>query len=123
MAAGAENRKVGVVTFNNEVTLIGDGTKNPQIITGDKLQNFDWLVKNGEEKASELLSKTVKETSKSLQDKVMSIEETGSTALGPAVLTSVALACKGNPGSTVVICTDGLSNTGLGAYDEAKTDA
>ena len=53
----------------------------------------------------------------------MGIEETGSTALGPAVLTSVALACKGNPGSTVVICTDSLSNTGLGAYDEAKTDA
>lgn len=53
----------------------------------------------------------------------MSIEETGSTALGPAVLTSVALACKGKPGSTVVICTDGLSNTGLGAYDEANSDA
>jgi hypothetical protein len=51
MAAGAENRKVGVVTFNNEVCLIGDGTKNPQIITGDKLHNFDWLVQNGEQKA------------------------------------------------------------------------
>ena len=53
----------------------------------------------------------------------MSIEKISSTALGPAVLTSVALACKGNPGSTVVICTDSLSNTGLGAYDEAKTHA
>lgn len=53
----------------------------------------------------------------------MGIEETGSTALGPAVLTSVALAAQGKPGSTVVICTDGLSNTGLGAFDEAKTDA
>ena len=52
----------------------------------------------------------------------MGIEETGPTALGPAVITSVALVCKGNPGSTVVICTDGLSNTGLGAFDEAKSE-
>jgi len=50
----------------------------------------------------------------------MGIEETGPTALGPAVLTSVALAAEGQAGSTVVICTDGLSNTGLGSYDEAK---
>lgn len=52
----------------------------------------------------------------------MSIEETGPTALGPAVLTSVALAAKGAPGSTVVICTDGLANVGLGAFDEANTE-
>lgn len=38
------------------------------------------------------------------------------------MLSAVALAAEGKPGSTVVICTDGLSNTGLGAYDEAKTD-
>jgi len=37
MALGAENRKVGVVTFNNEVTILGDGTKNPYTITGDRL--------------------------------------------------------------------------------------
>ncbi len=29
MAVGAANRKVGVVTFNNDVTVIGDGTKDP----------------------------------------------------------------------------------------------
>lgn len=69
------------------------------------------------------MSKTVAETGKVLCDKVMGIEETGSTALGPAVLTSVALAAQGKGGSTVVICTDGLSNTGLGAFDEAKTEA
>lgn len=52
----------------------------------------------------------------------MGIEETGPTALGPAVLTSVALAAEGKPGSTVVICTDGLANIGLGAFDEIKTE-
>jgi hypothetical protein len=67
-------------------------------------------VDNGEKMAKEMMEKTVKETGKSLQKKVLAIEETGPTALGPAVLTSVAMACQGKPGSTVVICTDGLSN-------------
>lgn len=52
----------------------------------------------------------------------MGLEETGPTALGPAVLSSIALASEGAPGSQVVICTDGLANIGLGAFDEAKTE-
>lgn len=47
MAKGAPKRKVGIVTFNNEVTVIGDGQKDPQIVTGDKLFEFDTLVKIG----------------------------------------------------------------------------
>jgi len=49
----------------------------------------------------------------------MEIEETGATALGPAVATAVSMASEGAPGSTVVICTDGLANVGLGAFDMA----
>ena len=52
----------------------------------------------------------------------MGLEETGPTALGPAVLTSIALASQGATGSQVVVCTDGLANIGLGAFDEAKTE-
>lgn len=51
----------------------------------------------------------------------MGLEETGPTALGPAVLSSIALAAEGATGSQVVICTDGLANVGLGAFDEAKS--
>ena len=29
MSKGADQRKVGIVTFNNEVTVIGDGTQAP----------------------------------------------------------------------------------------------
>jgi len=38
-------RKVGLVTFNNEVVVIGDGT-NPEncVITGDKLNKFDEIL-------------------------------------------------------------------------------
>jgi len=52
----------------------------------------------------------------------MSLEETGPTALGPAVATSIAMAAQGAAGSQVVICTDGLANIGLGAFDEAKNE-
>lgn len=62
MAKGSENRKVGVVTFNNEVTVLGDGTKNPQTITGDRLNDYDYLLKNGCEQSSILLTKPIKET-------------------------------------------------------------
>lgn len=52
----------------------------------------------------------------------MKIEETGPTALGPALLTSVSLASNGKPGSSVVLLTDGLANVGLGAFDEIKNE-
>lgn len=65
----------------------------------------------------------VKDSAKILQDKVLSLEENGATALGPAVATSIAMAAaSGVQGSQVVICTDGLANVGLGAFDEVKTD-
>jgi hypothetical protein len=33
------NSLVGIVAFNNEVTIIGDGTADPIIIAGDKLDS------------------------------------------------------------------------------------
>lgn len=121
MSTGAANRKVGVVTFNNDVTIIGDGTKDPQVITGDKLNNFDWLSENGKKEGVARMEKSIGDTQVFLTERVLGLEETGPTALGPATLTSIAMAAEGAPGSTVVICTDGLANVGLGAYDEAKT--
>ena len=64
----------------------------------------------------------ITETKQNLCDKLMKLEETGPTALGPAVLTSVAMAAEGAAGSQVLICTDGLANIGLGAFDEATTE-
>jgi len=52
----------------------------------------------------------------------MAVEETGPTALGPALVTSIAMAAEGAPGSAVILCTDGLSNVGLGAFDEVQTE-
>lgn len=122
MKNGATDRKLGVVSFNNEVTVLGDGSKDPQTITGDKLYDYDWLIQNGHDQGKERMQLKINESAEVLQKSVMSMQETGPTALGPAVATSIAMAAEGSPGSTVVICTDGLANVGVGAFDEAKTD-
>ena len=122
MASGAAQRKVGVVTFNGEVQVIGDGTKDPQTITGDHLNDYKWLEDNGKAQSAERLTMGIGESKQSLINQISAIEETGPTALGPGVLTAVAMASTGKPGSTVVICTDGLANIGLGAFDECETE-
>jgi hypothetical protein len=50
-------------------------------------------------------------------EKLLAIEETGPTALGPALIASLGLASKGKAGSKVIVCTDGLSNVGIGSFD------
>lgn len=50
------------------------------------------------------------------------LEESGPTALGPALLASVTMAANGKPGSKVIVCTDGLANIGLGQLDDLVTD-
>lgn len=115
-------RKVGLVTFNNEVTVIGDGTQNPDIIRGDKLTNYDFLLENGKKQSNTYLSKQISETHNNLNDKLYKLEETGPTALGPGLLTAVALAAECGQGSQVVICTDGLANIGIGSLEDKKDD-
>ena len=112
-------RKIGLVTFNNEVSIIGDATQPPIIVAGDKLSDYDTLLQNAIDSSKTSLSKTIKDTKKFLTDRLMSLEETGPTALGPAVLTSIALAAEGGAGSSVIVCTDGLANVGIGNFDEA----
>lgn len=48
--------------------------------------------------------------------RVAQIHTKGTTALGPAILTSVAMASKGAPGSQVIVCTDGMANVGIGSF-------
>ena len=120
MANGAQDRKIGLVAFNNEVTIVGDGSQEPQTISGDKLSDYDFLIKNGTEQGGLRMNHKINETQKQLTEKLMGFEETGPTALGPAVATAIAMASEGAPGSQVVICTDGLANVGLGSFENPK---
>lgn len=92
MSNGASNRKIGVVSFNNEVTVYGDGGQDPMTIAGDKLMDQEFLMTNGAKQGQERMKLTVKDSAKELQKRIMSMEETGPTALGPAVATSIAMA-------------------------------
>ena len=53
------NQKAGIVTFNSEVCIIGDGSSDPITIMGDKLNNFQQLFEAGEKA---IPARTIKET-------------------------------------------------------------
>mmetsp|Transcript_25119 Transcript_25119/g.32763 ORF Transcript_25119/g.32763 Transcript_25119/m.32763 type:complete len:715 (+) Transcript_25119:198-2342(+) len=108
---------VGLITFNHEVTVLGDGTKPPMTIAGDRLQNKDEILLAG---ASYSVDVPISESKEVLTEKLFGIEETGATALGPAVVTALGMA-QNKRGTKIIVCTDGLANIGLGALDELTT--
>ena len=81
------------------------------------LNNYDQLLSNGQEQANVRMNRPISETKDALLARVGGLGVKGRTALGPAALTSVAMASKGAPGSQVIICTDGMANEGLGSFD------
>ena len=80
------------------------------------MMNYDALLANGLTQAETRMNKPISETKESLLHRVSEMHTKGITALGPAVLTSVAMASKGAPGSQVIILTDGMANQGIGCF-------
>ena len=113
------NKKIGIITFNNEVTIIGDGTTSPVIIGGDKLDNFDTLLEEGKKLS---INNPVKETHKELINKLYKLQESGTTALGPALVVGLGMISKIGKGNTIVLLTDGLANVGVGGMEELFTE-
>lgn len=108
------NTKVGLVCFNNEVTVIGDASNSGSaVITGDKLNDFDALIEEG---VKYQVTSPISKSKEALVKKLYGVEETGSTALGPAFIVALGMV-KNVPGSKIVLATDGLANTGVGALD------
>ncbi|XP_033913206.1 circularly permutated Ras protein 1 [Acipenser ruthenus] len=107
--------RVALVTFNDEVTVYGDGTGIPLMLKEWELMDFDFLMSQGQQFTC---PRCVEESIDTLRCRVQEMREHGSTALGPAALVSIAMASRYS-GSKVIICTDGLANTGLGYIDDA----
>ena len=114
---GNEN-KVGLVTFNSTVTVVGDGSETPHSVQDDILYDYDSLLENAQKVTSTHIKKNITETRIDLVKKVSALHTKGKTALGPAVLTSIVMAAEGGNGSTVFICTDGLANVGIGSIQQ-----
>eukprot|EP01083_Nonionella_stella_P114261 337626_1 len=109
------NTAVGLVTFNSEVTVYGDGMSTHEVIAGDKLNDLDKL-----REIECIIQHKVKDNK--LSDALWKLEEGGQTALGPALSVSIAMASI-RRGSQVILCTDGLANVGIGNMDEADAEA
>ena len=115
MKVASASKKVGLVTFESYVNIIGDGTQKPTIIKeNDMLNNFESLLETAQDCSRTHMSTKIGDTFEDLQNKVWMLKPVGSTALGPAVLWAIAMAGEGSKGSTVVIWTDGVANIGLG---------
>jgi hypothetical protein len=113
------NARVGLVVFSSEVIIIGDGTQEPIVIAGDKLNHYDTLIQIA---SSYRLDHPISQTKDKLVKSLYDLQESGATALGPAVVVSVGM-LQNLPGSTIVLATDGLANTGVGALDTEETIA
>lgn len=81
------------------------------------------MLKNGQDSNKTHMNVSIGESAEKLHEKLMQIDETGPTALGPGILSSIGIASEGAKGSQVIICTDGLANVGLGAFDEAHNES
>lgn len=114
------NKRVGFVVFNNEVTVIGDKNAPTKNIVGDKLKDKNQIVESLNDFK---LTEPLESSYESLIAELSKQEAKGQTALGPAILSAIEVASKGSPGSTVVLCTDGLSNIGIGLLDPLTEEA
>ena len=70
-----------------------------------------------------LIKAPIKQSSPNIIKSLRATEENGSTALGPAVLFSLSLLNKAKVGSRIFLCTDGMSNLGIGDISEDREKA
>jgi len=108
---------VVLVTFGSEVvvhTHDGGSVK----ISSNSFKDKDQLVNRGFELGVSQLSSTVGETTAKLSKKIWALRTSGCTALGPALATSVGIASSamehGFDGASIILCTDGMANIGVG---------
>jgi len=112
-------RRVGLITFNGDVSIIGDAFSDVEVITGNKLNEYETLVQIGKKHE---MKKCVKETKEKLLNKLFNLQEMGPTALGPALAVACGLASRAR-GSDIVLCTDGLANVGIGQLELKDDDS
>ena len=124
MANDASKRtKVGLITFSNEVIIYGDGTGQPITVAGDRLNDMQALLSSGQD-ARARMGLDVRESATALGEAIFGLEESGPTALGPAVAVALGMVSGSNAaGARIVLCTDGLVGRGSSASVPAHRTA
>ena len=113
------NVKVGIVSFGNEIEVKGDCLSNVMIVKQKDMNNESKIKILGEENTN-LIKSPIQLSSKNIIKSLRATEENGATALGPAVLLSLSLLKNAKIGSRIFLCTDGLSNLGVGDISENR---
>ncbi|XP_028263888.1 circularly permutated Ras protein 1-like isoform X2 [Parambassis ranga] len=111
--------RVGLITFNHQVTMHGYDSFTSRLLSGAELIESNYLK---EVAAGLARPPPLSQTKEHLQRQVMGLSASGTTALGPAALLAIAMASR-QPGSEVIICTDGKANTELGNLEVEDNDA
>ncbi|XP_058476147.1 circularly permutated Ras protein 1-like isoform X2 [Solea solea] len=111
--------RVGLITFNHQVTIHGYENVTSRNLSGADLIDVDYIK---EAAASFPTPPPLSQTKDFLTRQVLGLSESGTTALGPAALLAIAMASR-QPGSKVIICTDGKANTDLGNLEEEDIEA
>uniref|UniRef100_A0A6B2L0L5 VWFA domain-containing protein n=1 Tax=Arcella intermedia TaxID=1963864 RepID=A0A6B2L0L5_9EUKA len=116
------NCRVSLITFNDDVNVIGDGFLDDQrlVVTGDKLNHQEVLLEAGKKIDIKKL-KPVSQSKERIAEQLFVLKETGATALGPGLTLAVGMASQ-QQHSKIILCTDGLSNVGIGSVDNVQTD-
>ncbi len=107
------HRRVCLITFADEVTIIGEG--NPMTVAGDRLSSYDELLNAGRNFGLRFPSAS---NSADLSQRIRALQEGGATALCPALVVAIGLASKEKSRSEIILCTDGLSNVGIGSLED-----
>ena len=116
------NVKVGIVSFGSELEVKGDCLSNVMIIKEKDMNNESKIKSLGEENTN-LIKAPIKQSSSQIIKSLRATEENGSTALGPAILLSLSLMKNAKIGSRIFLCTDGMSNLGVGDISENRDKA
>jgi hypothetical protein len=109
-------KQVVLVTFSNEVNIVGNGISESVVVAGSKIHSEAKLKEMGE---AYVVEQDIAETKDKLSAKLFELETGGQTALGPALLVSLGIAGK-KAGSKIILCTDGLANIGPGSVEILK---
>ena len=116
------NTKVGIVSFGSDIEVKGDCLSNVMLIKEKDMNNESKIKSIGEENTN-LIKNSIKQSSSAIIKSLREIEEEGATALGPAVLLSLSLLKNAKIGSRIFLCTDGMSNLGIGSLEDNKDKA
>ncbi|CAB1312318.1 unnamed protein product [Coregonus sp. 'balchen'] len=107
------------MSITSQVTLHGYEEFTSRFLCGAELIDSEYL----KEAAFSFPSPPpLSRTRDCLQREILGLSESGATALGPASLVAIAMASR-QPGSKVIICTDGKANTDLGNLEVEGNDA